>query len=438
MRLIAVSTLLLLLLATGCKKDRPKDGGGSGSAGSAALTGSAGSAGGAAAVPGVKDLDSRDVLARTTVAKEAFVRHILLAWRDLEAFYVGLGGDGLDPRAKARDNEAAAKLAQELLAQVRSQPDSLDQLIEQHSEDPGSRMGDPYRIEPGAGFAQPFVNLALRLREQEAGIVRTDFGYHVMVRIPKPPADPLESADILKRDEEMTDVHFQHIVIGWNKRPANPDPRAKARTKEAADTLAKDLLAKVRGKGDMAKLMKEHSEDPRSKDSARIYAAQHGSPDPIERLALRLKVDEAGIARSALGWHIVKRVVPPPPEPDKLESLAILKRKRVTEKAKVKHILVGWAEVNGGDERALNRSRAQLEKLVPEILAKAKKGEPFERLMIAHSEDAPEAVKSGNPYDVTPDAPLVLPFIELSLRLNVGEIGVVRTDYGLHIIKRVE
>jgi parvulin-like peptidyl-prolyl isomerase len=131
-------------------------------------------------------------------------------------------------------------------------------------------------------------------------------------------------------------------------------------------------------------------------------------------------------------------VAAPPVVPDKLESLAILKRKRQTADAKVKHILVGWDEVNSGDDRGKQRSRAQLEKLVPEILARAQKGEAFESLMLAHSEDTPAAVKSGESYDVSTGAGFVLPFIELSLRLKVGELGVVRTEFGLHIIKRIE
>jgi len=129
---------------------------------------------------------------------------------------------------------------------------------------------------------------------------------------------------------------------------------------------------------------------------------------------------------------------PPPPPPDKLDSVDILKRKPETDKAKVKHILVGWKEVNAGDPRAEKRTRAELEKLVPEILAKAKAGKAFEELMKEYSEDAPQAVQAGNSYDVTPDAGLVEPFKQLSLRLKVGELGVVKSEFGIHVIKRVE
>jgi hypothetical protein len=39
---------------------------------------------------------------------------------------------------------------------------------------------------------------------------------------------------------------------------------------------------------------------------------------------------------------------------------------------------------------------------------------------------------------VTPDASLVIEFKQLGLRLQLGEVGVVESDYGFHIMKRVE
>jgi parvulin-like peptidyl-prolyl isomerase len=39
---------------------------------------------------------------------------------------------------------------------------------------------------------------------------------------------------------------------------------------------------------------------------------------------------------------------------------------------------------------------------------------------------------------VRPDAQLVIEFRQLALRLRVGEIGVVESDFGFHIIKRIE
>jgi parvulin-like peptidyl-prolyl isomerase len=54
----------------------------------------------------------------------------------------------------------------------------------------------------------------------------------------------------------------------------------------------------------------------------------------------------------------------------------------------------------------------------------------------AHSEDASTA--SGGVLVVTPDSSFVAPFEALSLRLEVGEAGLVRTAFGWHVIERVE
>jgi peptidyl-prolyl cis-trans isomerase D len=53
------------------------------------------------------------------------------------------------------------------------------------------------------------------------------------------------------------------------------------------------------------------------------------------------------------------------------------------------------------------------------------------------SED-PGSAKTGESYPVDPAAGLVKPFKDLSLRLNVNEVGVVKTQFGIHIIQRLE
>ena len=93
---------------------------------------------------------------------------------------------------------------------------------------------------------------------------------------------------------------------------------------------------------------------------------------PFKNLALRLKMGEAGLVKTQFGWHVIKRVPAPPPDP--LESADILARKPETDKAKVKHILLGWKEVHADDERGKTRERADLEKLVKATVAKLKKG----------------------------------------------------------------
>ena len=72
-----------------------------------------------------------------------------------------------------------------------------------------------------------------------------------------------------------------------------------------------------------------------------------------------------------------------------------------------------------------------------EARAKIQKGAKIEALMAELSED-PGSAKSGEGYDVTPDAGLVPPFKNLGLRLNPGEVGVVKSEFGIHIIQRVD
>lgn len=421
----------------GCQKADTTSGTGSGSAkitvGSAGSGSGSGSAAAKPPAPPAKDIDSKDILARTETATEVDVKHVLIGWQDLSGTY----GSRMDPRAAKRTNDEAAALAQDIAAKLKADPSKIDDLIKESSEDPGSLSLNPYTIRADSPFVPEFKAMGIRLKENEVGIVKTTFGYHVMLRVPP---DPLQSNDILARTVEpgTESVWVQHVLIGW--KGIGRDPRAMTRTKADADKLAADTLAKIKANGDMAKLMKELSEDPGSKDNAKAYevSAKAHMVEPFKNLSLRLKLGEAGIVKTQFGWHVIKRVPqPPPPPPDPLDSKDILARKPETDKAKVKHILLGWAEVNPGDDKGKKRTRAELEKLVKETVAKLKKGDAIEPLMKDLSED-PGSASDGKSYDVAPDAQLVEPFKNLSLRLKKDEVGVVKTDFGIHIIKRVE
>jgi parvulin-like peptidyl-prolyl isomerase len=422
-----------VLALAGCQRNPSKlDDMKAGSGVTATKTTSMGSAG--VATTPAQDIDSKDILARTDSADEVTVKHVLIGWKELAPVYRGQ----IDPRAKDRSNADAAKLAQDVLSQLKADPNKIDDLVKQYSEDPGGKTGDPYTVNKDTPFVPEFKKLALRLKEKEAGIVKTQFGYHVIERIAPPPPDPIESADILARPAEKGPVSVQHILIGYKDAPQARDPKAKERSKDDATKMVTDILAKAKApNADFKALMKQYSEDPGSKDSGRPYDVTADSPmiEPFKKLSLRLKENEIGVVKTLFGFHIIKRL--PPPPPDSLDSEDILKRAPVTQKAKVKHILLGWTDAHTDDPRGTKRSRADLEKLVKDTVAKLKKGDKIEPLMTELSED-PGSAKSGQSYDVTPDAGLVEPFKNLSLRLNVNEVGVVKTQFGIHIIQRVE
>jgi parvulin-like peptidyl-prolyl isomerase len=123
-------------------------------------------------------------------------------------------------------------------------------------------------------------------------------------------------------------------------------------------------------------------------------------------------------------------------------SREILLREPVANTAEVKHILIGWKDLGEAyqgriDPRAAQRDKAAAEAEVRQIVAKLGSGDDFDATMKAHSEDLGSAA-SARPYTVTPDAQLVIEFRQLALRLHVGEIGVCESDFGFHIIKRLE
>ncbi|MCE9579035.1 MAG: peptidylprolyl isomerase [Deltaproteobacteria bacterium] len=430
----------LTLAASACEKTEKLDTGPVTVKGSAAGSAGAthGSGSGSAATPTpppapAPDIDSKDILARTATSPEVDVKHVLIGWKDLGAAYRG----HLDPRAAKRTADEAAALAKEVADKLKAAPDSIDALIKQYSEDPGGSSGDPYTIDADSQMVPPFKNLSLRLQMKEVGIVKSPFGYHVIERVAAKPLDPLESADILARPANPGEVSVQHVLIGWKDVPAASrglDPRAKDRTKAEADKIAQEVLAKLKGGADMTALMKQYSEDPGSKDDGKAYDVSKRAQlvDSFKKLSLRLAPGEAGMVISPFGWHIIRRM-----PPDSLESTAVLERPQATEKAKVKHILLGWTDVHASDPRGTKRTRAELEKLVKDTVAKLDKGAPIEPLMKELSED-PGSAASGEGYDVSPSAQLVEPFKLLSLRLKVGETGVVKTQFGIHIIKRVE
>lgn len=120
----------------------------------------------------------------------------------------------------------------------------------------------------------------------------------------------------------------------------------------------------------------------------------------------------------------------------------ILQREPTANTAMVKHILVGWADLAEAyqghqDQRSAKRTKAEAEAEVKDLVGKLAAGEDFDELMKTFSEDVGSAA-SGKPFTVKPDSGLVIEFRQLSLRLNVGEVGVCQSDYGFHIIKRLE
>ncbi|MEO8553378.1 MAG: peptidylprolyl isomerase [Kofleriaceae bacterium] len=128
----------------------------------------------------------------------------------------------------------------------------------------------------------------------------------------------------------------------------------------------------------------------------------------------------------------------PVPQSSDVISADILAREPIANSAMVKHILIGWND--GGearDPRAQKRTKKDAEDQVRALMTQLKGGADFDALMKQYSED-PGSAASARAYPVTPDASLVIEFKQLGTRLKVGEVGVVQSDFGFHIMKRTE
>jgi len=117
----------------------------------------------------------------------------------------------------------------------------------------------------------------------------------------------------------------------------------------------------------------------------------------------------------------------------------ILAREANTNSALVKHILIGWNDgtTDGKDPRAAKRTKKDAEDQVRSLMKQIQAGADFDALMKQWSED-PGSAASGHAYPVTPSASLVIEFKQLGLKLKINEVGVVQSEYGFHIMKRIE
>jgi hypothetical protein len=125
-----------------------------------------------------------------------------------------------------------------------------------------------------------------------------------------------------------------------------------------------------------------------------------------------------------------------------IQSNDVLAREPVTNRAQVKHVLVSWDELapvykGQQDRRGKARTREQADQLATSLLQQIRAGADIDKLMREWSEDQGSAAGATS-YEVKPDSQYVFEFRRLALRLNVGEVGLVKTTYGWHVMKRIE
>lgn len=128
------------------------------------------------------------------------VRHILLLTTDD-------AGAALDEEAIEEKKE----IAQTILEKINT-GESMDELVDEYSEDPGAQYNfGYYDVEKGAGYAPEFEEWALNSQPDDTGIVETDFGFHVMKTYKVTNYDDIKLA--VKRDLQTS--RYSETITAW-------------------------------------------------------------------------------------------------------------------------------------------------------------------------------------------------------------------------------
>ena len=134
---------------------------------------------------------------------------------------------------------------------------------------------------------------------------------------PPPPAAPMPAAPLKPEPERIV---VQHILISFAGAPKTKQTRSRAE----AETLAKELLERVKKGESFEELMKRYSDDPGPGEYGMANNGvtpgdpqkefpRKGMVPAFGNTGFQLGVGEVGFAvhdpkASPFGWHIIKRV----------------------------------------------------------------------------------------------------------------------------------
>ncbi|HBI03129.1 MAG TPA: hypothetical protein DDY49_03750 [Paenibacillaceae bacterium] len=112
--------------------------------------------------------------------------------------------------------------------------------------------------------------------------------------------DKKKKYEAMKKDGALVVADVRHILIGTTDK-----------SKDEAKKKAEQLVKQLRAGGDFAKLAKENSEDPGSKDNGGLYTSDQlplSSTDPaFKQAALTLPINKiSDPVESSFGYHIIR------------------------------------------------------------------------------------------------------------------------------------
>lgn len=125
---------------------------------------------------------------------------------------------------------------------------------------------------------------------------------------PAPTASALPAPSASAAEEAPTAVAAQHVLVAY--KGAKNAPASVKRTKADAKKRAEEIADKAKGGADFTALVREHSDDPGSKE--RMGSVGKFTRDkmvaPFSDAAFKLRVGEvSGAVETPFGFHVIKR-----------------------------------------------------------------------------------------------------------------------------------
>lgn len=270
-------------------------------------------------------------------------------------------------------------------------------------------------------YVQLFVNFKLKVKEaEEMGLDTTaDFkneleGYRKQLAQPYL-TDNEVNDQLLKEayDRSKIDVRASHILIKLDQNALPKD------TLKAYNTIIALRNRILKGE-DFAKVAREASQDPSAKENAGDlgYFTALQMVYPFETIAYTTKVGDVSVpVRTRFGYHIIK----------------VVDKRAAQGQILCEHIMVKSQKGQTAADSVAAKQK------IDEIYGKLKAGENFEELAKQQSDDKGSA-KEGGKLPLFGTGRMVIEFEKAAFALQKdGDISEpVKTQYGWHIIKRLE
>lgn len=279
----------------------------------------------------VGDPTTPEIFKRPQVTNLAYVKQILVTFEQLNPRF---------PIPKRTYSEAVSKV-QEILNEYRK-GEPFAELMKKYSDDPQTGPLGESQFMEADGVPGSTRHLAVRLNVGEIGVTQSGNAFHILLRVADlPSVERPDSLDILARTPNTQTASFKSVNIAWRELKqvymTQLSQGALTRNQKQAAQLAKDILAKIRAGESVDTCIVEVGEVIPLPETAHVHTFaeiirphdQHNDHDhdhtkgdhastettklvrevpEIAKLAIRLKVGEAGIVTSRFGYHVVYRV----------------------------------------------------------------------------------------------------------------------------------